>query len=957
MGTCRNVAATVLVVLLGACPATVGSDAGGATVPTAPTDVVAVAGNQSVSLSWVAPASTGGSPVTGYSIAINPPAPSAQISVSRNTAMVAPLTSGTAYTFTVAAVNAVGTGPASLPSLAVTPTASAPGVPGAPTNVVAVAGNQSASLTWAAPASTGGSPVTGYSVAISPAASAQVVVSGTSASVTALTNGTAYTFTVAAVNAVGTGPASLPSAAVTPMAPPPGVPTAPSNVTATPGVGSADLSWTAPSSDGGSAITGYTVTLIPPAPSAVVTITATTASVTGLDNGQTYTFTVAAFNANGTGPASSSGPVTILGGVPGAPTNVVAIAGDQAATLSWTAPASSGGSLVSGYVVAIATPAGLSPQVSFSGPTSAVVTSLANGTPYTFTVAAVNAFGTGPASLPSAAVTPAVPTQPPSNLTYSTNPALYNDGTPIPFNLPSSSGGTVASYSVSPPLPAGLSLNPLTGVISGTPTAAAATATYTVTATNVVGSTTASLSITVNMAVPTLVQRRAFGAMVPSRGLTPASYFTIRMQNPIGAGNSIILIMDYSSGLMVSSITDDASNSWSTTPAVSANAGSGLNKTEAYVLQNSHAGARNVTITFSGMENNVHFILLEYYNVGAVGVSTSSTTAKAPTISTSAINPAVGSLVLHYSMDNTALIGESGTAVTSFTAGNGWTLEAGDYASGTSGGSATMSFFVLQTRLAPGGSITPTVTTTGRNTVNSIALELLATSAGSAPPAGIRVLRMQDYLNVSIDVSTWSEPFPSSGNLLAVFDSNGNITSAISDSNSNTWEIPVKGQNSVVCSLNYAANATTGPTLVMSWPITQGGNANTTVTAYDIVGADPVSPYVQSVTSPFSTVGSTFTGQPVITPKKANGVVIVVLGDGIGPITTLNQPAGAYYLSTNYPGEVDNDTIDNADGYALDYYGTNLATQDYGWTLGPGTPDPNSANATGVEFAAPGTGP
>ncbi len=1012
-------------------------------VPDAPTDVVAAAGDQSASLTWTAPTSTGGSPITGYSIVISPPAPSAQIVVSGTSASVTALTNGTPYTFTVAAVNAVGTGAASLPSPVVTPMAPAPDVPSAPgsvtanpgvgsvnlswtvptsdggspilgytvsislatpsavvvvigttasvtglangatytftvsafnavgagpnsaasvpvttldvpdapTNVVAVAGDQSASLTWAAPASTGGSPIMGYSIVISPPAPpAQIVVSGTSGSVIALTNGTPYTFTVAAVNAVGTGPASLPSPVVTPMAPAPNVPSAPGSVTANPGVGSVNLSWTVPTSDGGSPITGYAVTTYPSTPSAIVTVSGMTASVTGLTDGTTYTFTVAASNVNGTGQAASSGPVTTFS-VPDAPTNVVAVAGDQSASLTWTAPASTGGSPVTGYSIVISPPAP-STQIVVSG-TSASVTALTNGTPYTFTAAAVNAVGTGPASLPSPAVTP---TLPPSGLTYATNPAVYTVGTAIAVNAPSSSGGAVASYAVSPALPAGLSLNQLSGVISGTPMAVTATTTYTVTATNSGGSTTAGLSITVNLPVPALAQRRAFGAMAPGRGLSPASSFTIRLQNPVLAGNCLVLFMDYSSGITVSSITDDANNAWSAAPAVTANAGSGKNKTEAYVLPNANAGARNFTITFSAALNNVHFILLEYYNVAtsaAVGVTTSSTTAQAPTITLPSLTPTAGSLVLHYSMDNAGPIAGSGTAsVTSFTAGSGWTLEAADYASGNSGGPVAISFFALQTLIAPGGSVTPTVTTTGKNTVNSIALELIAAPAGTPPPAGIRVLRMQDYLNPNINVATWSEPFPSSGNLLVVMESNGDITSVISDSNANAWVMAVKGVDSDVVSLNYAPNHTTSSTLVMHWPIT-GTARNTTVTAYDITGADPANPYVQSVTSAPTAISGPFTGQPIITPQRANGVVLVVCGDGIGPITALTQPAGAYYLSSNYPGEVDNDTIDNADGYAINYYGTNLATQNYGWTIHTGG---NSVNATGVEFAT-GTSP
>jgi len=85
---------------------------------------------------------------------------------------------------------------------------------------------------------------------------------------------------------------------------------------------------------------------------------------------------------------------------------------------------------------------------------------------------------------------------PPTGLTYSANPVTYTAGTAIPDNTPSSSGGAVGPYSVSPALPAGLTLYP-NGVISGTPTTPAATATYTVSAANASGSTTASVNITV----------------------------------------------------------------------------------------------------------------------------------------------------------------------------------------------------------------------------------------------------------------------------------------------------------------------------------------------------------------------------------------------------------------------------------------------------------------------------
>ncbi|HZR49609.1 MAG TPA: fibronectin type III domain-containing protein [Streptosporangiaceae bacterium] len=97
----------------------------------------------------------------------------------------------------------------------------APTLPAAPSGVIASAGNGSASVTWTAP-SDGGSPITSYTVTPYVAGVAQqaTTISGnppaTSATITGLTNGTSYTFTVSATNAVGTGPASAPSNAVTP---------------------------------------------------------------------------------------------------------------------------------------------------------------------------------------------------------------------------------------------------------------------------------------------------------------------------------------------------------------------------------------------------------------------------------------------------------------------------------------------------------------------------------------------------------------------------------------------------------------------------------------------------------------------------------------------------------------------------------------------------------------------
>ena len=97
----------------------------------------------------------------------------------------------------------------------------------------------------------------------------------------------------------------------------------------------------------------------------------------------------------------------------------------------------------------------------------------------------------------------------PSGLAYTAPPALVIQQAMTP--LSPTVTGQVTSYSVSPALPAGLSLNVSTGAISGTPTMAAAAATYTVTASNSAGSTTANVSITVLSSAPTIAYASQIG--------------------------------------------------------------------------------------------------------------------------------------------------------------------------------------------------------------------------------------------------------------------------------------------------------------------------------------------------------------------------------------------------------------------------------------------------------------
>jgi hypothetical protein len=211
--------------------------------------------------------------------------------------------------------------------------------PGTPTSVAAIAGQASASVSWTAPSS-GGAP-SSYTVTpyIGSAAQTPVTVTGsppaTGKTVTGLTAGTAYTFTVKAVNLSGSSPESAPSNSVTPTGSV--APSAPTGVSAEADSRSALVSWTAPSSDGGSTITGYTVTpFVGTTAQTPTTVGGSTTKtrITGLTNGTAYTFRVAATNSAGTGPASgASGAVTPKNSILELGTPATLDAGDTSSTV------------------------------------------------------------------------------------------------------------------------------------------------------------------------------------------------------------------------------------------------------------------------------------------------------------------------------------------------------------------------------------------------------------------------------------------------------------------------------------------------------------------------------------------------------------------------------------------------------------------------------------------------
>ena len=220
-------------------------------------------------------------------------------------------------------------------------------------------------------------------------------------------------------------------------------------------------------------------------PPAGLSLDSSTGAISGTPTAiaSSATYTVTASNSGG----STTADVTIVvndvapSSLTYSPSSFTLTKGTAMTTVQRT---NSGGTVTS-YSVSPSLPAGLSLDTS-TGALSGTPTAVTGSS--TYTVMATNTGGSTTAD-----VTIEVNDVAPSSLTYSPNSFTLTKGTAMTTVTPTVSGGTITSWSVSPSLPAGLSLDTSTGAISGTPTAVTSSATYTVTASNTGGSTTADV--------------------------------------------------------------------------------------------------------------------------------------------------------------------------------------------------------------------------------------------------------------------------------------------------------------------------------------------------------------------------------------------------------------------------------------------------------------------------------
>ena len=397
---------------------------------------VSTSSGSTLSVTWEAPAETGGSILRGYAVQYrladaeadiggNQPGPWQDVSHTGTTATITGLAAGTTCDVRVAAINSIGAGPYAQ-GTATTASASAPGVV---SNLrLSAAGRTLLSVTWAAPVDDGGSAVTGYSVQYRKENGHAYQTSvwhavphtgaGTSTTIPNLVAGTAYGVRVAAKSVVGTGP-YVQETAATASASAPGL-VQNLSVSATGQTRLAAI-WAAPIETGSDAVTGYSVQYriadMDPdrhgdQPGVWQDLahsgTGTAASVAGLLADTSYDVQVAAINGAGTGAYAQAGATTHAATPPGVVGSLnVGAAGWTELDGSWSAPTETGGAPLVGYEVHIrrtdtdGSARGNQPgswrQIEHAGTsTSTQITNLSANSSYDVRIAAVNRAGSGP---------------------------------------------------------------------------------------------------------------------------------------------------------------------------------------------------------------------------------------------------------------------------------------------------------------------------------------------------------------------------------------------------------------------------------------------------------------------------------------------------------------------------------------------------------------------------------
>ena len=416
-------------------------------LPGAPTITSITPGGDGTSLGVAfVPGYTGGSPIISYQFATSVGAGTNNFgSWTTATGTSSPLTitglsNGTTYSVELRATNSDGSGPPSVYVVGETLT-----VPDAPTITSLTPGDSTIQVAYTpySSANDGGSALSELDYSLD--GGTTWINAGTLAdpfTISSLTNGTLYNVMLRADNGVGDSDASA-SSSSTPRT----LPGAPTQVVASGGATSAQVSWNVPTDNGGASILGYSASAYaaPTGGSALASCTSATLSCTisGLSNDTTYYFDVSATNVAGTGPTSSPRVSAEPVALPGAPTISTLGAGNSYLSVPYSAGTFDANDPITGYQYS--TDGGVTWQSALSSTSPITISGLTNGTSYTVELRATSASGPGAASN-SEVGTPY--TAPDATANATTSYVAGSGNVTVSWLAPNDNGAAIASYTV-----------------------------------------------------------------------------------------------------------------------------------------------------------------------------------------------------------------------------------------------------------------------------------------------------------------------------------------------------------------------------------------------------------------------------------------------------------------------------------------------------------------------------